>query len=183
MLLIHLPIFRSHSQPKLQLHSIPQLSVDVYFSRHFCAHLHDPKMLNWYCYPNSMSKLFKSYILFLKKCCRCVRGTLGLPLFFDRARHCRHRIRRKRLCRYLYHHSKSRGFIEFKAFIYATQFQSASAGTSSILCGENAGQHIYWELGEEAGATATLSLTLNTAAAVAGSTRIYEIKVTFDRSK
>ena len=33
---------------------------------------------------------------------------------------------------------------------------STSQGTSGQICGENAGQHIYWDLGRESTATATI---------------------------
>jgi len=55
---------------------------------------------------------------------------------------------------------------------------SSSQGASPEICGENSGQHIYYELGKESGASATLSFTFSTAAAVAGATRTFEIKVT-----
>jgi len=55
---------------------------------------------------------------------------------------------------------------------------TTSKGTSGEICGENAGQHIYYELGKDAGATATLAFTVSSAAAVAGNTRSFEMKVT-----
>lgn len=57
-------------------------------------------------------------------------------------------------------------------------FQSSSQGTSKEICGENSGQHIYYELGKDTGASATLSFTFSTATAVASTTRSFEIKVT-----
>ena len=45
-------------------------------------------------------------------------------------------------------------------------FQSSSQGTSKEICGENSGQHIYYELGKDTGASATLSFTFSTATAV-----------------
>jgi len=53
-----------------------------------------------------------------------------------------------------------------------------SQGTSKEICGENSGQHIYYELGKDTGASATLSFTFSTATAVASTTRSFEIKVT-----
>jgi len=55
---------------------------------------------------------------------------------------------------------------------------STSQGTSPEICGENSEQHIYYDLGPDAGATATIQFTISTAATVAGSTRSFEIKVT-----
>ena len=55
---------------------------------------------------------------------------------------------------------------------------STSQGTSGEICGENAGQHIYWDLGRDSTATATISMTFSTVALVAGTGRSFEIKVT-----
>jgi len=55
---------------------------------------------------------------------------------------------------------------------------STSQGTSGEICGENAGQHIYWDLGRDSTATATISMTFSTVAAVTGTGRSSEIKVT-----
>jgi len=55
---------------------------------------------------------------------------------------------------------------------------STSQGTSGQICGENTGQHIYWDLGRESTATATISMTFSTATAVTGTGRSFEIKVT-----
>jgi len=64
---------------------------------------------------------------------------------------------------------------------------STSQGTSGQICGENSGQHIYWDLGRENSATATISMTFSTATAVTGTGRSFEIKVTqikcFDESR
>jgi len=54
---------------------------------------------------------------------------------------------------------------------------TTSQGTSQQICGENAGQHIYYELGTDTSATATLAFTVSSATDVAASTRSFEIKV------
>ena len=53
--------------------------------------------------------------------------------------------------------------------------QTASKGTSPVICGLNTGQHIYYELGTGTSATASLNFNFaNTASTI----RQFEIKVT-----
>ena len=53
--------------------------------------------------------------------------------------------------------------------------QSPSGFTTPVICGENAGQHVYVDIGPDSGASAKLDFTFGTSTTVS---RLFEIKVT-----